>query len=843
MKVMSKIISTRAGAAHALLAAGLLSGGAGFAQTCATDQSWVASAAKCATVINKIRTNKPSATCAGQGVCEKTGGFVRSVALGAGVGGRPLGMMYDSTRPSVAAAQGVSLNNFGESPSFGPMWTSNYHRTLVVKAGGQDVTAYRGSGVEMSFQLVNGVYVSDPDVNDNLEVVTGGYLYTNMASMVLESYNTAGRLLSLKDATGGTVTFNYSTAAGATAPAAGYLLSVVDNNGRTTSFSYTLPAGGNALYDGKITSITATNGLVTTISYNAAGNPERVVFPDGTANRFLYENAGKAWQLTGIVDASGLIRSTAAYGDNGTVVATEGASGANPKAYSYVSAPAAISEQFYDGAANVLYKYTQWSQVEGAQQSSVSGAVTGRTYMDISGVPFVTSSTIPSGVSGSSATTYYQRDMAGNVLVSDDPQGLRTCSVYDAKNRQTLQVTGLPYTVDCSTVTPEGAVLPAGAQRVATSWHPDWRLPLTVKTFGSLSTFVYHGQIDPFTNAVANCSTAPLLVNGKPSPYLCKTVLQAVLPTGLIDAAVPSRVSSSTYDAMGRTLTTTDAKGGVSTLTYYADTTFASAAWDAVGHTIGDLATVKNQLNQTTTIATYDRAGRVRRVVSANGVASESTYSMSGNVLTSTQIVTGQPNRVTTNTYDINGVRTASTAPNGVVSTAYLDLVNNEFGVKDALGDKTRNVRDASGNVIQSTVADPAGKLASINQSSFDLLKRVQQKKVVAVATGATPVVVSSANPANVGAAVSFTYKTNDPAATGNVAFFDGDTVVGVAAISAGSASISTTTLPSGSRSIVAAQYNASNTLVGTSEVLVQNIRDPSKTQGVRCGDFLCAAP
>src|SRR5436305_13553476 len=56
----------------------------------------------------------------------------------------------------------------------------------------------------------------------------------------------------------------------------------------------------------------------------------------------------------------------------------------------------------------------------------------------------------------------------------------------------------------------------------------------------------------------------------------------------------------------------------------------------------------------------------------------------------------------------------------------------------------------------------------------------------------ATIVVTADVNPAPVGAKVTFTAKTSDPAATGNVTFNDGSTALGTAALSSGSATIST---------------------------------------------------
>ncbi|SDO23422.1 LamG-like jellyroll fold domain-containing protein, partial [Polaromonas sp. JS666] len=124
----------------------------------------------------------------------------------------------------------------------------------------------------------------------------------------------------------------------------------------------------------------------------------------------------------------------------------------------------------------------------------------------------------------SNASTY---DTRGNLLSHDNFQGVRTCYAYDGKNQQVTRVEGLANTVDCATVLPTSATLPAGARRYTTDWDTNWRVPRLTTQPGSVSTLVYQGQPDPKNGgAAANCSPAAALPNGAPLNLLCKSVVE-----------------------------------------------------------------------------------------------------------------------------------------------------------------------------------------------------------------------------------------------------------------------------------------------------------------------------
>jgi len=94
------------------------------------------------------------------------------------------------------------------------------------------------------------------------------------------------------------------------------------------------------------------------------------------------------------------------------------------------------------------------------------------------------------------------------------------------------------------------------------------------------------------------------------------------------------------------------------------------------------------------------------------------------------------------------------------------------------------------------------------------------------VQAASTVTVTSSANPAVVGASVTFTASVTPPTATGNVQFLDGTTVLAAVALSSGSATFTTSTLAQGSHSITASYAGDANDTSATSTVLTENIQN-----------------
>ncbi|HZR03991.1 MAG TPA: DUF6531 domain-containing protein [Burkholderiales bacterium] len=139
----------------------------------------------------------------------------------------------------------------------GANWRHTYLRSISVVEGGplfSTARAYRDDGKAYLFNLNNGVWTPEADVNDRLvRVLDGsgnpaGWQYVT-GDDVIELYDVAGRLISLTHRSGLTQTLTYN--------AKGQLQSVADAFGRQLSLQYDTfgrlavlndPAGGQTLY-------------------------------------------------------------------------------------------------------------------------------------------------------------------------------------------------------------------------------------------------------------------------------------------------------------------------------------------------------------------------------------------------------------------------------------------------------------------------------------------------------------------------------------------------------------------------------------------------------------------
>jgi YD repeat-containing protein len=508
--------------------------------TCPADKEWNASLNACVLKVDIYRSAQkpvPSQCSAppgkakasdmrnpglGDPIYPLTGVNRHPVETGFDIGSESLHLTYDTARQ----LSGLTAGNL---PSFGRLWVSNLHRNLSISTDAVAIKAYRGNGGMLTFLLKSGVYAPDGDINDRITAVSGGFAYTNAAEKTVELYSAGGQLTSITDSSGKTLSFTYSTSAGATAPAAGYLMQITANTGRTLKFEYGLAAGAHAVLEGRISRIIDANGHAIAVAYDANGNLSAITWPDTRTRQFLYELPALPWALTGVVDENNSRFLTFTYDPQGLASSTEQAGGVDRYSVSYASPPSRVVTEVLDSVAKIKYRYHEIASPASVSLTQPMGQ--GATWSAVSsiGSPVITGASQPAGSGCAAATSATAYDANGNVLSLDNFQGERSCYAYDSSNRQTSRVEGLAATASCASVLPSGATLPAGARRVTTLWHPDWRLPTKILSPGKLETVVYHGRPDFFNaNALANCSPAASLPNAKPLPLVCRQVEQDV---------------------------------------------------------------------------------------------------------------------------------------------------------------------------------------------------------------------------------------------------------------------------------------------------------------------------
>jgi YD repeat-containing protein len=663
---------------------------------------------------DKKQPKHGSNMCLGNPIYPMTGTKREVVPTGLVVGGQSLLLTYDT------AGQAA-----------GKLWLSSLHHSLEVKAPLLNINADRGDGRVVSFEFKNGIYTAGADTNDTLVTVAGGYLFTDAAAKTIEAYNSTGQPVGLADAYGNTLSFTLSDAStpAAIAPAPDYLIEVTDNTGRSIKFEYTLTSGANAATDAHIARIIDTRSQAIAVAYDAVGNLVRLTWADGKTKTFVYENASFPWALTGVFDENNSRYSTFGYNATGQAISTEHAGGVDKYTVTYSVPPTPSVREVYDAAANVIYLYHEWQIYSPSFTVTPPSAADSVATMNTSlGYPLLAGTTQPAGSGCAASNNASTFDTQGNILSQDDFKGQRTCYAYDSSSRETVRIEGLANTVDCTTVTPAGATLAAGARKITTQWHPDWRIPSVVTAPGSIATSIYQGQSDPFNaNATANCTGAAALPDGKPLPMMCKSVVQATTATGALDASVPKVVSQFSYSAAGRILSSIDSLNHMTRYAYYADTSFTGVDPDAVGHTVDDLQSVTNAAGHVTQFTQYDKAGRIVQTIDPKGVVTDIAYTPRGWIASTTLTPPGATARTTRYNYDGVGQIIGISTPDGDNLTYSYDAAHRLIGATDAKGNSVEYTLDNVGNRIDEQIKGPTGTLQRTISRSFDALNRLQQ--------------------------------------------------------------------------------------------------------------------
>lgn len=302
-----------------------------------------------------------------------------------------------------------------------------------------------------------------------------------------------------------------------------------------------------------------------------------MTWPDAKIKTFLYEDTNNPWALTGIIDENSSRFATWTYAPTGQALSSEHAGGVDKGIVEYAAGMPSTPTIREEVRGTYLCRFHEIVSVPTVDLVDASGKVT-RAVIDSSlGYPKLAGLSQPAGSGCAASNNATSFDAKGNITSQDNFQGERTCYAYDGQNREVTRVEGLANTVTCAGVITTGSSLPSGARMITTTWHPDWKLPVTVTEPGSVSTTVYNGRPDPFNgNAIASCTTAANLPNGKPLPVACKQVSQATIDangsqgvTVAIDSSVPQQGKAYSYNAQGRILTSKDGLDRTTTYAYY----------------------------------------------------------------------------------------------------------------------------------------------------------------------------------------------------------------------------------------------------------------------------------
>lgn len=359
-----------------------------------------------------------------------------------------------------------------DSAHIGTGWIHTYSRSSSVQATGSWVIIRRPDGKQFIFNLIAGAWKPDADVPDRLEEVKNssnvrtGWRYTT-ADQSVETYDTAGQLISVADRTGLSQTLAYSDAStpSSIAPSAGLLIRVTDPFGRQLNFSYDA--------NRRISTLTDPSGGVYTYGYDAANNLASVTYPDGTDKIYHYENTAFPHSLTGITDENGNRYATYTYDAQGRATSSEHAGGAERVSLTYnADSSTTITDAL--NTARTLQFQTVLGVVKSKGQSQPGG----------------------SGCGASASSLTY--DANGNVASRTDFNGNRTNYTYDlTRNLETSRTEGL---------TASGAATSA-TRTITTAWHATFRLPVQIANGNRQTSYAYNSQGDVIQKNVKDLAT------------------------------------------------------------------------------------------------------------------------------------------------------------------------------------------------------------------------------------------------------------------------------------------------------------------------------------------------
>jgi len=418
------------------------------------------------------------------------------------------------------------------------------------------------------------------------------------------------------------------------------LTEVKNSSGQRTGWTYYEAASESVeQYDatGLLQSISLRPGTVQLLAYNASGRLQTVTDSFGNMLTFAYFPAGaatKAGLLQSVTDRAGnqvsytydiagnltsamLPAETSKQYLYGESALTQGAylpyaltglsdeHGVRFASFGYDGQGRAIATEHAGGVQRYQLNF---APDEKTIVTDPLGTVRTYSFQTILGVAKATNVDQPCpscGGTQSQATTY---DANGNVASRTDFNNKKTCYAYDmARNLETSRVEGLLSNEDCaaSLTTPPNR---PDVKKTVTTWHATYRLPLSITEPAAAATVggAAGTKLTEFTyDAAGNMLTR-----------------KVTAPRNDGSGTNEIRTWTYTYNSLGQVLTVKDPLNRTTTTVYYAATDTANPPrW-----TKRDVQTITNDAGHVTTFSEYDRNGRLLKMTDANGLVTTMTY-------------------------------------------------------------------------------------------------------------------------------------------------------------------------------------------------------------------------
>mgnify|MGYP001185917184 CR=1 FL=1 len=678
------------------------------------------------------------------GLNYRSGRFARQFGAGALPGNNIAGL------PGGAGSVGLGMQDDTGHRPFGRLWTHDLDSRLTPLSDGARLSRLQGGGGLTFRGLSDGSpMLPPPDQSDRVHFVGGGgahWRHRDPRSLRTNDYSATGMLVHTVHADGtGRQWLSYSDASTPRTVAAGpdRLLSFRDALGRQLRVAYHRDASG--LATDLVRDLTDDQGERIVFDHDSTGRLVSVQWPDGTAQRFTYD-AMLPWALAARIDEAGVpVGNWTWDATSGLVTSVSGADGVQRHVLRFATPPRiTVTEAL---AGRFLRRKYSWRAGAGAEVTLPNGSAVALGAATRHGSLKLTQRSQPAGVGCDASLSSMVLDANGNAKVKDDFAGARTCHAYDpARNLELVRVEGLGKTASCTALLADGAVLPPGARKTTTRWHPVWPMPEVIASAGRIETRVYNDRPDPFqAGAVASCMPwlggGGIPVDNQPAA-LCRRVERATTDSngskglaGTIDVATLPRDERWTYNQHGQLLSHDGPRTDVADVTTWAyhPVTTANARE-------GDLAEVRNGLGQATRFLRWSPTGLLLSFSDANGVRTELAYDRRQRLANILEAAGTPWARQTVQVWDARGLLARTEQPSVMTGTAALpggsaqgritrydhDRAHRLVGVFNASGQGESYRLDASGNVTSRSIhhGDDVNRPPTVEMRDFDALDR-----------------------------------------------------------------------------------------------------------------------
>lgn len=427
--------------------------------------------------------------------------------------------------------------------------------------------------------------------------------------------------------------------------------------------------------NGILQSIVTRSGLTTTLTY-VSHQLTTVTGPFGHTLTFVYDAAGRVSTMT--VPDGGIY--TYGYDALNNLISVQHPDGTTRKyVYGNVSFPHLLTG-IIDEDGNLFASWTYDSQGRATSSQHAGGAdltkvaytngasatvtdARGNTHTYTFTTQFnlvkpIALSGVNCGCSSGGAGEAFSYDGNGFLSSRKDFDGNVTTYIHNALGEETSRTEA------------SGTAL---ARTITTIWSTTFHLPIQVIEPNRTTTFTYDSNGNLLTKSETDGTHA--------------------------------RVWSYTYNAFGQVLTAIDPDNHVTTTTYDSK---------------GDVATIKNALNQVSSFTSYDADGKLLTVTDPNSLVTAFTYDKLGRVLTRKV-----GSRTTNYSYDPAGMMSLVTQTDGSTYKYLYDAAHRLTQITDKAGDSIANSYDATSNLAAVNVYDPSKTLTRTHSCTYDAGNRL----------------------------------------------------------------------------------------------------------------------